>query len=584
MNKKTLFKQTLTIITAAALIVSAASAANAAELDIESSRIGSPLGETEISSAIESGKVVISENSGVLPAKTGTICSVLKPSGALPSSYRSECTSVKDQGSYGTCWSFSTMATLETFLLKDGKGSNDLSEQHLCWWSTAQYNSNGYNWQLESINTGAPLSAGIGYLTSWQGPKSESDIAYIGTGGQNETLPYNMDSTPSSFAVTGAVYVERDIETVKTAIMDYGAVCAAYNSDKYYNADGTAFCYPPVDINSIFSLDNPITLVGHAISVVGWDDNYPKENFSSDYQPQNDGAWLIKNSWGDYSGEDGYFWMSYEDGFIFQNDVFGPAYAVTSARTITQYDKLYQLETAGAVGDTGIYNGYDGSYYRNITYINRFNFDSSHPIIDEVVFETQSIDADYTVYYIPISYDAPTDDTSKWIKLGSGTTDHSGYINVNVEGFFVPEGDGAIGVTIDTTRSEKAALIGVNNTVPGDVEGTYSYRSNTPKKTSYYLLNGNMIDIVDRYNNLGDDDGGNFVIKVIATSNRIGDTNLDGRVSLKDAFHAQRIAAGAILYTDEDEQINSDVNFDGNITALDAMMIQKQVSGLISSF
>lgn len=48
---------------------------------------------------------------------------------------------------------------------------------------------------------------------------------------------------------------------------------------------------------------------------VGWDDNYSKDNFRDGVKPEKDGAWLIRNSWGDGTGSyynQSYFWMSYE--------------------------------------------------------------------------------------------------------------------------------------------------------------------------------------------------------------------------------------------------------------------------------
>lgn len=69
----------------------------------------------------------------------------------------------------------------------------------------------------------------------------------------------------------------------------------------------------------------------HAVTIVGWDDNYSRKNFISDHRPPYDGAWLVKNSWGaetnqfpnrgsgqwgildDEGKHTGYFWLSYYD-------------------------------------------------------------------------------------------------------------------------------------------------------------------------------------------------------------------------------------------------------------------------------
>ena len=58
---------------------------------------------------------------------------------------------------------------------------------------------------------------------------------------------------------------------------------------------------------------NKYTGTNHEVTVVGWDDNFPVENFNASCRPTNPGAWLIKNSWGKTYGDFGYFWLSYED-------------------------------------------------------------------------------------------------------------------------------------------------------------------------------------------------------------------------------------------------------------------------------
>lgn len=53
--------------------------------------------------------------------------------------------------------------------------------------------------------------------------------------------------------------------------------------------------------------------INHAVCIVGWDDNYSKSNFVEGHQPPKDGAWIVRNSWGNDWGIDGYFYLSYYD-------------------------------------------------------------------------------------------------------------------------------------------------------------------------------------------------------------------------------------------------------------------------------
>ena len=41
----------------------------------------------------------------------------------------------------------------------------------------------------------------------------------------------------------------------------------------------------------------------HTVVIIGWDDNYSVENFNENQRPTENGAWIIKNSWGETLSE-----------------------------------------------------------------------------------------------------------------------------------------------------------------------------------------------------------------------------------------------------------------------------------------
>ena len=108
-----------------------------------------------------------------------------------------------------------------------------------------------------------------------------------------------------------------DPEMTKRLIMQYGAVEMIYNANKpeYLNRETHAYYYDQADNVS----------ANHAVAIIGWDDNFSKENFNSAHRPSKDGAWLVRNNWGRYwpnpddlntsNPDGGYFWLSYEQPF-----------------------------------------------------------------------------------------------------------------------------------------------------------------------------------------------------------------------------------------------------------------------------
>lgn len=568
MSRNSVLKLFTVLTVSAAIISSAAATANAASVEELPVRAAIASEHTDVYDSYLNGKVEIAPGSGVNPAPYSVSASLLQPSSALPASFKSRTTDIRDQGAYNTCWAFSAMGALETYLAVDGKGLHDLSEQHLVWWPTSQYNTDGFGWQMDGLDAGGYSMMGVGYLASWQGAKTENDLPYK-TGGNR--LPDNMDTAENAYNVTGIVYVDNDITSVKTAVYEYGAVATSFNGGSGYNSDLSAY-YQSKSTN-VFS--------GHAITIVGWDDNYSKENFSASDRPGSDGAWLVKNSWGNDVGDNGYLWISYYDRYILDTNTWGANYAITEARTNTGYDKLYQNEEYGSTYLIGVADD-EGLFSDNVTYVNCFDFDSEHNILEKVIFESESQNANYTVYYIPVKNNEPVADESLWTKLASGVVNELGYVSVDTDCYSISAGKGAIGVRIDTSKTAEGAYMGVDEWLT-DASGTMVFKPDQHRNESFVIIDGEAYDVVDLYAEADDDIGGTLVIKALTTTNVIGDVNLDGAITSLDSFMAQRMAT-ELEIPNEDQRINADVNYDGEITALDSFIIRRKSVGLVHAF
>lgn len=463
---------------------------------------------------------------------------------------------------YNDCWIYSSLSVLETKLLKKDFTANNFSAEHMNLWATTK--SNGKGWQRNVTSDGYAFTA-LGYLSSRQGGIEQSDY---------DTLAekYTPDKDLSAFVnygVTAIKYLDDCAqEEIKQEIMDNGSIYAAYSHSPYYeNNDRTAYFCP----------QGSPKFTGHAIAIVGWDDNYSKENFKAinGVLPENDGAWLVKNSWGDYNTLNGYFWLSYEDSYLFSS-TFKYNFAVEDVTEITDDVKLMQNEIYGATYEFNYIN--DDS----VTYLNLFNFSEGYNKLDSVMFETTAKNSDYEIYYVPAENKIPVSDETKWTKLNSGKVPYNGYLNIDTNDFDLPVTYGAIAVKIKKNNKSEKNTIGVGEWL-NKSNGQFAFINESQKGESFIYQNGTMTDLLDWYKTERDDNfGGTFVIKAVTNKTKLavtllGDIDLNNKIDIKDATDLQiAISGGSKLSAVQN--LNADTDENGEINVNDVTQLQFMIA------
>ena len=352
----------------------------------------------------------------VKPATLTTAASSLTQAQTYPATYDlrnyGKVSPVEDQGSCGSCWTFATFGSLESYLLPG---------------LTTHYSENSLN-----INNGFDYGCCNGgdsamstaYLARWGSTMTYANGGTIYAGPVSATCdPYSSytgscgaDTTtcPVAEHVQNVYYVPLktgplDNNAIKSAVTTYGGVYSAFywdpntspsSSSSYWNVNTAAYYY-----------DNSVT-ANHAVTIVGWNDNYPATNFAT--QPRGNGAWLCKNSWGASFGQQGYFYVSYYDANMGYQDN-----AVFTAQPTTNYDTNYQYDPLGWVSSIGGSTAWGANVFTA----------TSNQQLSAVSFYAGSANTHYQIYvYTDPTSGSPTSGT---LYTGpSGTEAWGGYYTI----------------------------------------------------------------------------------------------------------------------------------------------------------
>lgn len=277
---------------------------------------------------------------------------------------------LKNQQQTGLCWAFSFTSSLESSIAKKyNKTSLEYSPIYTDYVVSRSFR--------KAIGDGANANLALASAISGKGAAYETDMPFANYYNEennteesyylsydnvdltniepkvkiNETTRFasiyksystdgNITFKDSSKFIGANTYTEDEVSAIRTQIKkhikEHGAVMSYtytgnMNNDDY-NSETNAFYS-----KSILSAD-------HAITIVGWDDEFSKTNFTN--EPKNDGAYIVLNSWGSEFGDNGYYYVSYDDTYI-EQEIHGIDDVQEYLEEEKDYDNLYQYDELG---------------------------------------------------------------------------------------------------------------------------------------------------------------------------------------------------------------------------------------------
>lgn len=222
------------------------------------------------------------------------------------------------------CWAYTARAVLESHLLMKGviEYETYLSAGHITYamFDMAPDDPDCVNINGRIATTGdygGGRAMAVAYMTrNWSNVYENIDPSFSPKKeGRLTKRAYDITTgKPSNYMVTEVQYFnpkgesypsEMYLNWVKNAVKNHSAVGMVFNSGEAYFTQQYHCSY--CNSNAVHD---------HHATIIGWDDNFDRNNFQKELKPRNNGAFLVLDSFPRYKEYDGYMWISYEDASI----------------------------------------------------------------------------------------------------------------------------------------------------------------------------------------------------------------------------------------------------------------------------
>ena len=462
---------------------------------------------------------------------------------------------IKHQGSTMECWAFSMTSTLESYLAKSGQQVVPRYSERFIDYSTAKTFLDGENpiAYNREVGQGGNAIVALGHFTNGTGAVLEEDMPFEDNENKinlseiqgktpqtrvteakvfpNINKMYSSDTQEIKYYDDGFnEYTDSEVteirNSIKQHIMEYGAISAmtsANNANYYSNPED------PMHSEAYYCGDTFLGVVDHAITIIGWDDDYSVDNFNPDNKPVNPGAYICLNSYGPESFADGLTYVSYDDVNIEKNLV-----GIKGADEIESTEKIYQNDFYGYTAGINFESDEPNTMFQ---VANVFTRDTNEK---EYIKEIQLC---ITGEYTPEVYINPTGDslTDNLVKVDLKNTDlDDTYNTLEFKAPIEVSGDKfAVVVTLKGTGKVSIGMEANPKDIGTSGETMFDCIS-ANKGESFINVNGNFQDLTEFQVSTYTLANSNLCLKAIATTEEESqkpddnNTNTDGNTNTDD--------------------------------------------------